>query len=76
MDDVIQIIESQIDLINRANDLYDLKYCSPENEGCPQPSYLNIGEFVPMKKHNCNQSGFKYQYTSINVFDILFLECR
>ena len=64
--DTIQIIESQIDLVNRTNDLYDPKYFSPDNEGCSQLSYPNIGEFVPMKKHNCNQSGFKSQCTSIN----------
>ena len=66
MDNTIQIIESWIDLINRTTDLYDPKYCSPDNEGCLQQSYLNIGEFVQMKKYNCNQSGFKSQCTSIN----------
>ena len=66
VDNTVQIIESRIDLINRTTDLYDPKYFSPDNEGCSQPSYLNIGEFVPMKKHNCNQSGFKYQCKSIN----------
>ena len=66
VDDTIKIIESQIDLINRTTDLYDHKYCSPESEGCSQQSYLNIGEFVLMKKQNFNQSGFNYQCTSIN----------
>ena len=66
LDDTTQIIESRIDLINRTTDLYDPKYCYPDNEGCSQQSYLNIGEFVPMKKHNFNQSGFKSQCTSIN----------
>ena len=36
--DIIQIIESLIDLINRTTDLYDPKYCSPDNEGCSQQS--------------------------------------
>ena len=43
VDDTIQIIESRIDLINRKTDLYDPKYCSPDNDGCSQQSSLNIG---------------------------------
>ena len=43
VDEAIQIIESRIDLINRTTYLYDPKYCSPDNEGCSQQSYLNIG---------------------------------
>ena len=43
VDDTIQIIESQIDLINRTTDLYDSKFCSPDNDGCSQQSYHNIG---------------------------------
>ena len=39
---------------------------SPDNDGCSQQSSHNIGEFVPMKKQNCIQSGFKSQFTSIN----------
>ena len=66
VDNTIQIIESRIDLINRTTDLYDPKYCSPDNEGCSQQSYLNIGSFVIMNKQNCIQSGFKSQCTSIN----------
>ena len=65
-DNIIQIIESRIDLINRTTDLYDPKYCSPDNDGCSQKSSLNIGEFVLMKKRDCIQSGFKSQCTSIN----------
>ena len=66
VDDTIQIIESQIDLINRTTHLYDPKFCSPDNDGCSQLSSHNIGEFVPMKKQNCIQSVFKSQCTSIN----------
>ena len=66
VDDTIQIIESQIDLINRTTDLYDPKFCSPDNDCCSQRSSHNIGEFVLMKKQNCIQSGFKSQCTSIN----------
>ena len=50
VEDTIQIIESQIGLINRKTDLYDPKFCSPDNDGCSQRSSHNIGEFVPMKK--------------------------
>ena len=64
MDNTIQIIESQIDLINKTTDLYDPTFCSQENDGCSQQSYHIIGEFVLIKKTNCIQSGFKYQYTS------------
>ena len=66
MDYSIQIIESRIDLINRTTDLYDPEMFSPDNDVCSQQSSHNIGEFVPMKKQNCIQSGFKSQFTSIN----------
>ena len=46
----IQVIESRIDLKNRTTDLYDPKFCSPDNDGCSQQSYHNIGGFVPTKK--------------------------
>ena len=59
VDDTIQIIGSRIDLINRTTNLYDPKCFSPDNDGCSQQSSHNIGEFVLMKKQNCNQSGFK-----------------
>ena len=36
VDDTIQIIKSLIDLINRTTDLYDPKFCSPDNDGCSQ----------------------------------------
>ena len=45
VENTIQIIESRIDLINRTTDLYDPKFCSPENDGCSQRSSHNIGEF-------------------------------
>ena len=34
VDKTIQIIESQIELINRRTYLYDSKYCSQDNESC------------------------------------------
>ena len=45
VDNNIQIIESQIDLINRTTGLYDLKFCSQDNNGCSQQSSHIIGEF-------------------------------
>ena len=62
----IQEIESQIDLKNRTTDLYDPKFCSPDNDGCSHRSYHNIGWFVPTRKQNRIQSVFKSQCTSIN----------
>ena len=38
VDNTIQIIETRIDLINRTTDLYDPKFCSPENDFCSQQS--------------------------------------
>ena len=46
----IQGIESWIDLKNRKTDLYDPKFCSPDNDGCSHWSYHNIGGFVPTEK--------------------------
>ena len=34
VDNTIQIIDSQIDLINKRTDLYDPQYCSKDNEDC------------------------------------------
>ena len=42
----IQEIESRIDLKNKTADLYDPKFCYPDNDGCSH----NIGGFVSMKK--------------------------
>ena len=42
----IQEIESQIDLKTKTDDLYDPKFCYPDNDGCTH----NIGGFVSMKK--------------------------
>ena len=42
----IQEIESRIDLKTKTDDLYDPKFCYPDNDGCSH----NIGEFVSMKK--------------------------
>ena len=66
VDKTIQIIESQIDLINRKTDLYDPKFCSQDNDGCSQKSSHIIGKFMPMKKQNYIQSRFKSQCTTIN----------
>ena len=65
VDNTIQIIESQIDLINRKTDLYEPKFCSQDNDGCSQQSSHIIGEFVLMKNKYI-QSVFKSQCTSIN----------
>ena len=58
----IEEIESLIDLENRTTDLYDPKFCYPDNDG---GSHI-IGGFVPMKKENRIQSVFKYNCPSIN----------
>ena len=58
----IQEIESRIDLKNKTADLYDPKFCYPENDGCSH----NIGVFVSMKKENSIQLVFKSKCTSIN----------
>ena len=57
----IQEIESRIDLKNRTADLYDPKFCYPENDGYSH----NIGGFVSMKKNRI-QFVFKSQCPSIN----------
>ena len=49
VDNTIQIIESQIYLINRKTDLYDPKCCSQNNYSCSHKSSHIIGEFMPMK---------------------------
>ena len=46
----IQMIELQIDLINRRTYLYDPQNCSPDNEDCSLKSSHIIGWFVPMKE--------------------------
>ena len=43
VDKTIQIIESQIDLIYRKTDLYDPKFCSQYNDGCPLKYFHIIG---------------------------------
>ena len=47
----IQIIESRIDLINKKTYLYDIQYCSIDNEYCSLKYSHIIGKFVPMKRH-------------------------
>ena len=66
VDNTIQIIESQIDFINSKTDLYDPKFCSQYNDGCSHKLSHIIGEFMPMKKQQDIQDGFKSQCTSIN----------
>ena len=51
VDNTIQIIESQIDLINRETDLYYPKLCSQDNYVCSKKSSHIIGEFMPMKNN-------------------------
>ena len=58
----IQEIESQIDLKTKTDDLYDPKFCYPDNDGCTH----NIGGFLSMKKQNRIQLVFKSQCPSIN----------
>ena len=58
----IQEIESRIDLKNKIADLYDPKFCYPDNYGCSH----NIGGFVSIKKQNRIQLVFKSHCTSIN----------
>ena len=62
----IQIIESQIDLINRKTYLYVPKFCSQDSDGCSHKSSHIIGEFMPMKKQHDILYRFKSQCTSIN----------
>ena len=58
----IQEIESWIDFKNKSADLYDPKFCYPDNYGCSH----NIGGFVSMKKENRIQLVFKSKCTSNN----------
>ena len=58
----IEEIESLTDLENRTTDLYDPKFCYPDNDGA---SHI-IGEYVQMKKEYCIQSIFKFNCPSIN----------
>ena len=51
-----------MDLENKTIDLYDPKFCYPDNDGCSH----NIGGFVSMKKENRIQSVFKSNFTAIN----------
>ena len=53
---------SLTDLENRTTDLYDPKFCYPDNDGA---SHI-IGGYVQMKKESCIQSVFKSNCTSIN----------
>ena len=57
----IQEIESQIDLKNKTADLYDPKFCYPDNDGCSR----NIGGFLSMKKNRI-QLVLKSKCKSIN----------
>ena len=55
----IQEIESLIDLEKKTTDLYDPKFCYPDNDGCSH----NIGGFVSMKKGNRIKLVFKSNFT-------------
>ena len=58
----IEEIKSLTDLENRTTDLYDPKFCYPDNDGA---SHI-IGGYVQKKKENCIQSVFKFNCPSIN----------
>ena len=58
----IQEFESRINLKNKTADIYDPKFCYPDNDCCSH----NIGGFVSMKKQNRIQFVFKSECTSIN----------
>ena len=58
----IEYIEPLTDLENRTTDLYDPKFCYPDNYGA---SHV-IGGYAQMKKGNCIQSMFKFNCPSIN----------
>ena len=66
MDNTIQIIQSQIDLINRRTDLYDPQYFPQDSEDFSHKSSHIIGEFVPIKEPHDFLYGFKSQCPSIN----------
>ena len=66
VDKTIQIIESQIDLINRRTGLYDPRYFSQDNEDCSLKSSHIIESFVTMKEPHDFMFGFNSQCTSIN----------
>ena len=66
VDNTIQIIESLIELINIRTDLYDLQYCSKDNEDCSLKSSHIIGEFVSMNEPHDFMYGCKSQCTSMN----------
>ena len=59
VDQNIEEIESRIYLEKKKTNLYDPKFCYPDNDGCSH----NIGGFVPMKKENCIQLVFKSNCT-------------
>ena len=66
MDRIIQIIESQIDLISKTTDLYNSQYCSKDNEDCSLKSYHIIREFLQMKKLFSFSYSFKSHCISIH----------
>ena len=57
---IIQIIDSEIDLIYKTTDLYDSQYCSKDNDDCLLKYYHIIGEFVQMKKHLSLRMGLNH----------------
>ena len=65
MENAVQNIEDMellTDLENRTTDLYDPKFCYPDNDDA---SHV-IGGYVQLKKGNCIQSTFNFNCRSIN----------
>ena len=58
----IEEIKLLTDLEKRTTDLYDPKFCYPDDDGA---SHI-IGGYVQMKKETCIQSVFKSNCPSIN----------
>ena len=67
-DQNIEDIKSLTDLETRTTDLYDLKFCYPDNNGALHV----IGGYLQKKKENCIQSMFKFNYPSILSFLLSF----
>ena len=59
VDNIIQIIESQIDFIYHTTDLYDPQFCSREEIDCSLQSSKCIRELMHTKKLLGVEDGFK-----------------
>ena len=73
VDNTIQGIQSLIYIINITTDLYEPKFCSPDNDGCSQRSSHNIGEFMPMREKIVFSLGLS---TSVHQFMNIFLNWK